>query len=114
MNDKRRSDPPKPASSEDALAFVRDLQEKFLKPNRSRADDRRLQTYLSQRDPETLRSIASRVMIDVLKCPPSVDRRGDGGRAAPGPASPPDQGNASGKGTKVPSPRKRRRPAGVR
>ncbi len=112
MNKKRRFDPPKPASSEDALAFVRALQEKFLKPDRSRADDLRVQKYVRESDPELLRSIATRVMIDVLKRPHPVDRQGDRGPSTTAPAAPPDKGNVSRKRTKAPFPRKTRRPVG--
>ena len=112
MNNKRRSLPLKPASSEDALAFVQALQEKFLKPDRSLADDRRMQKYIRECDPELLRRIATRVMIDVLKRPNPVDRRGGRSPSTTAPAAPPDKGTVSRKRTKAPSPRKTRRPVG--
>ncbi|MEO8739064.1 MAG: hypothetical protein ABI537_05100 [Casimicrobiaceae bacterium] len=112
MTVKRRSEGVKPASSEEALAFVRDLQEKFLKPDRSRADDRLVRTYLAGEDPERLRSIASRVMIDVLKGPQSVETTSEGARAAPAPRSPPDGNNKPSKRGKASSVRKPRPPTG--
>jgi hypothetical protein len=112
MTNKRRFDPPKPASSEDALAFVRALQEKFLKPDRSLADERRLRNYIKECDPKLLRSIATRVMIDVLKRPHPADRHADRSRSTISSATPADKRSVSKKRAKASSSRKTRRPVG--
>jgi hypothetical protein len=108
---KRRPDPPKPVSSEEALAFVRNLQERFLKPDRTPADDRRVHEYIKEFDPELLRSVAARVMIDVLKRPDQAGLERDL-NPKPAAAAPPARKRKVLKRTaKAPSSRKKRRTA---
>src|SRR5207248_3322523 len=108
----RRPDRLTAASSSDALKFVRDLQAKFLKPERRPFDDLQVQEYLKKIDPDTLRSIAIRVAIDVLKRPPPVGDVVDGSPAVPQPVSRPHEEKKPGKRTGSPSARKPRRSAG--
>jgi hypothetical protein len=80
-------------SSERALAFIRALQKAFPTIASSAADKERLRKYLGKFKKEELRSVARRVMIDIMKRPartiigdkkysaqppmPSQSRRGD-------------------------------------
>lgn len=56
-------------SSEEALAFVQNLQKTFPKTPRSNAEQERLREYLAKFDAETLRSVGRRVLMDILKRP---------------------------------------------
>ena len=73
MAARRRPDRPTAASSSEALKFVRDLQQKFLRPEGRSFDDPQVQKYLESIDLDRLRSIAMRVAMDVLKRPPPRD-----------------------------------------
>lgn len=66
---KTRKVPVTTVSSEEALAFVRDLQKAFTKTPRSKAEQERLREYLAKFDAETLRSVGRRVLMDILKRP---------------------------------------------
>ena len=57
------------ASSEEANVFVTALQEKFQRKKRTPEERERLRKYLAQYSPDYLRSIARRVLIDVMKGP---------------------------------------------
>ena len=111
MADRRRPERLTAASSSEALKFVRELQQKFLRPEGRAFDDVQVQEYLKKFDSDTLRSIAMRVAMDVLKRPPPEGDRGDGSPAPLEPASAPRKGRDSGKRTTGPSARKPRRSA---
>jgi hypothetical protein len=64
--------PPEPASSEEALRFVRELQ-RLPKPDREFPDEAVLAKYLDQFPLGTLRSVARRVMMDIMKRPAPKD-----------------------------------------
>jgi hypothetical protein len=65
-----------PASSEEALEFVRQLQQEFLHTELSPDNAERLRQRLSEIEPEKLRSLASRIMMDIFKRPArTIDAR---------------------------------------
>jgi len=70
------------ASSNDALSFVKTLQEKFPGRTRSLEEKKRLRKYLAGYDADYLRGIARRVLIDVVRGPRLTP-------ADPGKSSPP-------------------------
>lgn len=57
------------ASSEEASAFVTALQEKFQRKKRTPEERERLRKYLAEYSRDYLRSIARRVLIDIMKGP---------------------------------------------
>jgi acyl-CoA reductase-like NAD-dependent aldehyde dehydrogenase len=57
------------ASSEEASAFVTALQEKFQRKKRTPEERERLRKYLAEYSRGYLRSIARRVLIDIMKGP---------------------------------------------
>jgi hypothetical protein len=57
------------ASSERALAFIQALQKTFPTIATSAADRERLRKYLGKFQKDELRSVARRVMIDIMKRP---------------------------------------------
>ena len=83
------------ASSEEARKFAKSLQEAFRGRKRSRKEKERLREYLAKFDAEYLRSIARRVMIDIVKGPgPS---RADGDKSPPQPPPPSPSRRPGGK-----------------
>jgi hypothetical protein len=64
---------PKPdttqVTSEEALAFIRALQERFSKAPRTRAEKAALQEYLSGFDDRLLKAVGSRVESDLMLRP---------------------------------------------
>jgi hypothetical protein len=57
------------ASSDEALSFIQALQREFAGKRKSKAERERLRQYLAKFEAEKLRSIARRVMIDLVKPP---------------------------------------------
>jgi hypothetical protein len=57
------------ASSEEAIAFVTALQKKFQRRKRTPEERERLRKYLAEYSGDYLRSIARRVLIDIMKGP---------------------------------------------
>jgi hypothetical protein len=77
-----------PKTSEEALAFVRRLQEAFPKTPRSRKQRAALQKYLAQFSDAELRAIGRRVLSDLMQRPPRTITEGD---LPPMPMTPPEQ-----------------------
>ena len=69
MTKRPRATDPATASSEEATAFVTALQEKFQRRKRTPKERERLREYLAQYPPDYLRSIARRVLIDIVRGP---------------------------------------------
>jgi hypothetical protein len=65
------------ASSEEALAFVREMQRKFPKGASRAADKERFRKELAKSSSDHLRRIARRIMIDLLR--PPLHEAGSGG-----------------------------------
>ena len=65
------------ASSKEALTFVTSLQKRFQRRKRSAKEKERLRKYLARYSPDYLRSIARRVIIDIVNGPrqPARHRR---------------------------------------
>jgi len=57
------------ASSEEAIAFVTALQKKFQRRKRTPEEREYLRKYLAEYSGDYLRSIARRVLIDIVKGP---------------------------------------------
>jgi hypothetical protein len=57
------------ASSEEASVFVTKLQKKFQRRKRSAKETERLREYLAKYPAEYLRSIARRLLIDIVNGP---------------------------------------------
>ena len=90
MARKNRAPEPRTASSEEARAFVQTLQEHFQGTKPSARETKRLREYLGRYDAPYLRSIARRVMIDIVKGPGPMPL--EGGPLGPQPPSPSRQG----------------------
>src|SRR5260370_39591934 len=114
-----------PATSEEALAFVRDLHK--LGGKRTLADQARVAAFVNSLPLGTLKGIARRIMMDIMKAPPprgaGPGRRGErklrrGGkgkkksppRAKKTKAAPPKTRPAPKRGQAAPSPRPRAHP----
>ena len=66
-----------PASSEDALAFIRKMQMAFRKTPRTRKEKERVQKYLAQFSDDELKAVGSRVLSDLMLRPPVTIEAGD-------------------------------------
>ena len=71
-----RTDVSATASSEEANVFVTALQEKFQRKKRTPEERQRLRKYLAQYSRGYLRSIARRVLIDIMKGPGQTPAHG--------------------------------------
>ena len=80
MVTKTRKSEVETASSENALSFIQDLQKEFAGKRKSKAEKERLRQYLAKFEAEKLRSIARRVMIDLVS--PPVQTIANAGTAA--------------------------------
>lgn len=89
---KSRPDPQEPVSSEEALAFVRRLQEEFSAMEHTPDNEKRLLERMNQFDSVKLSSIARRVMMDIMKRPPPAEGAGGRGSPPPAPTPPADSG----------------------
>jgi hypothetical protein len=105
----REIDPVSTKTSEDALAFVRKMQEAFPETPRSDKERAAVQKYLAQFTNAELRAIGRRVLSDLMQRPPRTIKAGDlppepPARPEPRPASPPSDpsvGPKTRKGTKL-------------
>lgn len=91
---------PEPASSEEALKFVQELQEKFYKKIRSEIDEGALREHLAKTSADELRRIARRVTMDILKRP-AAPQAAESSNDTP-PAARPGAGENPGPGTRKP------------
>ena len=66
-----------PMTSEDALAFIRNMQKAFPKRPRTKADKERLRDYLAQFEEETLKAVGQRVQGDLMHRPSETVRPED-------------------------------------
>jgi hypothetical protein len=94
---KSRPNPQEPASSEEALAFVRKLQQEFSAMEHTPDNEKKLLERMNQFESGNLSSIARRVMMDIMKRPPPADGAGDRGSPPPSPTPPADSGPGSRK-----------------
>ena len=76
-----------PASSEEALEFVRKVQAEFLQAESSPENEEKLLKRLSEIGREKLKSIGSRIVMDIMKRPARTIR----------PEAPTDKGGGSPK-----------------
>jgi hypothetical protein len=83
MASKTRKSDVHTASSTEALAFIESLQERFAGKIRTPADRERLRDYLAEFEAEELRSVARRVMIDLVAPPVQPDAKRPSGNAKP-------------------------------
>jgi hypothetical protein len=67
----------RPMTSEDALAFIRRMQQAFPKRPKTKADKERLQDYLAQFEEETLKAVSQRVQGDLMHRPSETVRPED-------------------------------------
>ena len=67
----------RPMTSEDALAFIRNMQQAFPKRPRTKADKERLRAYLAQFEEETLKAVGQRVQGDLMHRPSETVRPED-------------------------------------
>ena len=67
----------RPMTSEDALAFIRNMQKAFPKRPRTKADKERLREYLAQFEEETLKAVSQRVQGDLMHRPSETVRPED-------------------------------------
>ena len=102
-------DPVSPKTSEEALDFVRKMQEAFPKTPRSKKELAALQKYLAKFTDAELRAVGSRVLSDLMQRPPRTIQEGDLPPApiagpephrAPPPTGGPNVGTKTKKGTK--------------
>jgi hypothetical protein len=114
----REIDPVSRKTSEEALAFVRKVQEAFPETPRSKEERAALQKYLAQFTDAELRAVGSRVLSDLMQRPPRTIKAGDLPPEPPArpeahgvtiPPSGPSVGTKAKKGTKP-----RTEPAGKR
>jgi len=102
---KRAIDPVSPKTSEEALDFVRKMQEAFPKTPRSKKERAALQKYLAKFTDAELRAVGSRVLSDLMQRPPRTINAGDLppapiARPEPHGATPPTSGPSVGTKTK--------------
>src|SRR5262245_27822666 len=90
MAKKNRAPETPTASSEEARAFIQTLQEHFRGTTPSATETKRLRAYLGRYGAAYLRSIARRVMIDIVKGPGPMPP--EGGPPGSQPPSPSRQG----------------------
>jgi len=64
-------------TSEEAFAFVRNMQEAFPKTPRSKKERAALQKYLAQFTAAELRAFGSRILSDLMQRPPRTLKEGD-------------------------------------
>jgi hypothetical protein len=64
-------------TSEEALAFIRNMQERFHKTPRTKAQKAELQEYLAQFTDRQLKAVGRRVQSDLMLRPPQTIRRKD-------------------------------------
>lgn len=68
-------------TSEAALAFIREMQKRFPKAPRTKAEKARLQEYLASFGDAYLKAVGSRVQGDLMLRPPRTVHPEDVGRA---------------------------------
>jgi len=73
----REIDPVSRKTSEEAFAFVRNMQEAFPKTPRSKKELTALQTYLAKFTAAELRAFGSRILSDLMQRPPRTLKEGD-------------------------------------
>jgi hypothetical protein len=81
-----------PASSEEALAFVLQLQQDFLHAENSSENLATLDKRLKEFEPEKLKSLGNRVMMDIMKRPAQTIGPRKAGEPPSGDGTPPDKG----------------------
>jgi hypothetical protein len=64
-------------TSEEALQFIRDMQERFQKTPRTRREKAALQEYLAQFSDRVLKAVGTRVQKDLMLRPPRTIRPDD-------------------------------------
>ena len=105
----REIDPVSRKTSEEALDFVRKMQEAFPKTPRSTKERAALQKYLAQFTDAELKEVGSRILSDLMQRPPHTIKAGDlppepparpEARGATTPPSGPSVGTKTNKGTK--------------
>jgi hypothetical protein len=69
---KEADKPPLEITSEEALAFIRELQKKFRRAPRTKAEKARVQEYLAKFTDRELRAVGSRVQSDLMLRPPET------------------------------------------
>jgi len=99
------------ATSEEALNFIQEMQKRFKKRPRSAQERQVFREYLGKFEKEKLRSVARRVMIDIVQGPGRGNITGDP-YPTPSAPTPPRRGPATDAG-KV-SPRRKPAPSGMR
>lgn len=114
----RGIDPVSRKTSEEALDFVRKMQEAFPKALRSASERAALQKYLAKFTDEELRAFGRRILSDLMQRPPRTIRAGDLppeplARAEPHDPTPPPSDPSVGTKTKR-GPKPRGGPAGTR
>ena len=70
-------DPVSSKTSEEALEFVRKMQEAFPKTPRSKTERAALQKYLAKFTEAELRAVGRRVLSDLMQRPPRTIKAGD-------------------------------------
>ncbi len=73
----REIDPVSRKTSEEAFAFVRNMQEAFPKTPRSKKELTALQTYLAKFTAAELRAFGSRILSDLMQRPPRTLKEGN-------------------------------------
>jgi hypothetical protein len=106
---KEATDPVSPKTSEEALAFVRNMQKAFPKTPRTKKELAALRKYLARFTDAELRAVGRRVLSDLMQRPPRTIHEGDlppapiappGPHGATPPRSGPNVGTKTGKGRK--------------
>ena|SRR5215475_11324197 len=115
----REIDPVSRKTSEEALAWVRQMQEAFPETPRSKEDRAALQKYLAQFTDEELRAFGSRILSDLMQRPPRTLNEGDlppvpSARPESRGATPTPSGPNVGAKTKKPSARPARKRAAAK
>ena len=85
------TDPVSPKTSEEALAFVRNMQKAFPKTPRTKKELAALRKYLARFTDAELRAVGRRVLSDLMQRPPRTIHEGD---LPPWPPSKPEKHGA--------------------
>jgi hypothetical protein len=98
------------ATSEEALNFIQEMQKRFKKRPTSAQERQVLREYLGKFEKEKLRSVARRVMIDIVQGPGRANITGD---PYPSPTAPTPARQGHATAAKKASPRRKPTPSGV-
>jgi hypothetical protein len=101
------------ATSEEALNFIQEMQEKFKKRPSSAQERQVLREYLGKFEKEKLRSVARRVLMDIVQGPARSQITGDPYPEPPAPPQPHQESRTPAK-TRSVRPKATLRPAGRR